>query len=190
MGWARGWEGGWVWARCREGRLEVGQNRVGWVGERSGGRAGREVGGWVFWARGWGGGSGRGVGGGSLGEGWGGESWREVEGDDDLKWDKISEPTQPAKTYLHQLLTHSALPNAGHTSNHTRSAGDGEGGDLFHSGKVSVEFPDGNVNFDKPPPTTELTFHPSSDTGVDLKGKQRARRRCCWGLGEGERGGG
>jgi hypothetical protein len=93
-----------------------------------------------------------------------------VEADDDLKWDKISEPTQPAKTYLHQLLTHSALPNAGHTSNHTRSAGDGEGGDLFHSGKVSVEFPDGNVNFDKPPPSqfvSEITMYSSLNASIE-----------------------
>ena len=94
--------------------------------------------------------------------------------------------TQSAQIKLHPWLTHSALPNAGHTSNHTRSTGDGEGGDRLLSGKVSVEFPDGSVDFDETPPTT---FHSSSNTGVDLNGKQRARRRCCWGPREGEGGG-
>ena len=109
-----------------------------------------------------------------LGEGWGGCVW--ARGGGGSLGGTKSQPTQSA---IHPQLAHSALPNAGHTSNHTRSAGDGGGVD-FHSGKGSVEFPDGNVDvdFDKTPHTTEPTFLPSSDTGVDLKGKQRARRRC------------
>jgi hypothetical protein len=95
------------------------------------------------------------------------------EGGNNSKWDKKSQ----SRPNL-EMLAHSALPNAGHTSNHNRSAGDGEGGDRLLSGKGSIQFPHGNADFDKTPPTTEPTFHSSSNTGVELKGKLRARQRC------------
>ena len=104
-------------------------------------------------------------------------------------WDKISEPTKSGNIISIYCKAHSALPNAGHTSNHNISAGAGEGGDRLLSGEASVEFPDGNVDFDTTPPTTEPTLHSSSNTGVELKGKQRARRRCRCDLGEGGGGG-